>query len=87
MYEKNGLKSKHKAYFFSLHVSSAVSGQYMEDVKKGVFEKTKDVLKTLEGYSLDDCKEIVRCVSNHLEYRSNRVVTERPFNYEELLIA
>ena len=64
-----------------------VSGQYMEDVKKGVFEKTKDVLKTLEGYSLDDCKEIVRCVSNHLEYRSNRVVTETAFNYEELLIA
>ena len=71
--------------FFANH--SNVSGQYMEDVKKGVFEKTKDVLKTLEGYSLDDCKEIVRCVSNHLEYRSNRVVTETAFNYEELLIA
>ena len=59
----------------------------MNKINKSSFETAKDLLKMLEGYSFNDCIEIVQIMDKNLKYRGNKLITETAFNYEELLIA
>ena len=58
----------------------------MNKINKSSFETAKDLLKMLEGYSFNDCVEIVQIMDKNLKYRGNKLITEIVFNYEELSI-
>lgn len=58
----------------------------MNKINKSSFETAKDLLKMLEGYSFNDCVEIVQIMDKNLKYRGNKLITETVFNYEELSI-
>lgn len=47
-----------------------------------LFEKTKEILKLLEGLNYYDCNRVVESVTKNLEYRKN----SSSFIYEELQI-
>ena len=47
-----------------------------------LFEKTKEILKLLEGLNYYECKGVVESVTKNLKYRKNN----NSFIYEELQV-
>jgi hypothetical protein len=53
---------------------------------KPTFNKAKEILKTLEGFSYQDCKQIIQTLSNHIAYREKKTLKEVKFTYEDLRV-